>query len=623
MLSSRAFSPLILALMLTTSPMVATATASAQTAAATRTATGVDATIDQRFLSFLDASFDAVIALSPESLTSLGLKQNYDRLDDYTDAGAQKEMALQEARLAQMKRDFDYKALSPASQLSYRLFEDTVTQNRLRFNWRTHIYPVNNSSSPTGAIPVFLINMHRVDSIADADAYIARLKDVERVMGEIATRLRTQAANGVVPPKFVFAPVEADARKIISGAPFDGGADSALLADFKKKVDALKVAADVKARLIEDARSALTGPFKRGYETILAAIGDVSKQANDNNGVWDLPNGEAYYADQLRYYTTTGMSPDEIHATGLAEVARIHREMNAIKDKVGFKGSLREFFTHVKADPRFQYPNTDAGKQAYLSDAKRYIAQVMAAAPRMFHQLPKAALEVRAVEPWRQETASVAFYTSPAPDGSRPGIYYVNLADMRQVLKPQIEAISYHEGAPGHHFQIAFAQEIQGMPKFRRFGSYGSYVEGWGLYSEKVAKELGFYRDPYSAFGQLSLELWRATRLVTDTGMHAKRWSREQAIDYFKQNTLLSDRDIVKEVERYLVWPGQATSYKVGELKILALRAKAEAALKDRFDVRDFHQVVLGNGALPLDILTEQVDAYIAAKSGSAVTTSR
>jgi uncharacterized protein (DUF885 family) len=238
----------------------------------------------------------------------------------------------------------------------------------------------------------------------------------------------------------------------------------------------------------------------------------------------------------------------------------------------------------------------------------------MAKAPTYFHALPKAPLEVKAVESWRQDTAPVAFYNSPAPDGSRPGIYYVNLADMTQVLKPQAEVIAYHEGAPGHHFQIARAQELKGVPKFRRFGNYGAYAEGWGLYAERLGKEMGFYEDPYSDFGRLSSELWRAARLVADSGLHAKHWTREQAIDYFKQNTLVSDRDIVKEVERFIVWPGQASSYKVGQLKILALRDKAKAALGNRFDIRDFHEVVLANGALPLDVLEEQVDAYIASK---------
>ncbi|HEY1145955.1 MAG TPA: DUF885 domain-containing protein, partial [Allosphingosinicella sp.] len=331
---------------------------------------------------------------------------------------------------------------------------------------------------------------------------------------------------------------------------------------------------------------------------------------------WSLPKGDAYYANQLRFYTTTDLSADQIHQKGLDEVARIHGEMEAIKARVGFTGTLQQFFAHIKDGQQFKYPNSEAGREQYLKDANAFIAQAMAAAPRYFSRLPKAPLEVRAVEKWRQDTASVAFYNSPTPDGSRPGIFYVNLADMNQVLKPQTEAIAYHEGAPGHHFQIALAQELEGVPKFRKFGFYGAYIEGWGLYAERLGKEMGFFQDPYSDFGRLSLELWRAVRMVTDTGLHAKRWSREQAIQYIRDNSLLSERDIVKEVERYINNPGQATSYKVGQLKILELRAKAEAALGDRFDIRAFHATVLENGPLPLDVLEQQVDAYIAANRG-------
>ncbi|ATB38620.1 lipoprotein [Cystobacter fuscus] len=612
--SSRFLAPLLLVLSLG-----ACATPSATLSSPPPSAdakTGGDA--DQRLLTFLDAAYEERLALSPEGLTYQGSKQSYDRLDDHTEAGARKQQELAEQQLARMKREFDERALSPASRLSYRLFEDLVVRGRERLRWYSHGFPVTNSSNPTSNIPVFLINAHRVGSVSDARAYVSRLREVPRVMKEISERMRAQAARGIVPPRFVFAPVEADARRVLSGAPFDTGADSAVWADFQKKVGALEAPADEKARLLDEAREALKGPFKSGYEMLLATLAEVERQAKGNDGAWSLPDGAAYYADQLRFFTTTEMTPEEIHAAGLAEVERIHREMEVIQKQVGFQGSLQDFFAHVKADARSHHPNTEEGKQAYLADARRFIAQAMKEAPRLFHRLPRAALEVRAVESWRQETAPVAFYNLPAPDGSRPGIYYVNLADMNQVLKPQIEGITYHEGAPGHHFQIAFAQELEGLPKFRRFGYHGAYTEGWGLYAEKLGQELGFYADPYSRFGQLSLELWRAVRLVTDSGMHAKRWSREQAIEYFKKNTLLSDRDIVKEVERYLVWPGQATSYKVGELRLLALRARAQEALGPGFDVRDFHQVVLGNGSLPLDVLGEQVEAYIAAKRAPA-----
>jgi uncharacterized protein (DUF885 family) len=603
-----------LALLLATSALAAPALAAQAPAPAAAAAPA--ASEDARLLAFMDAAFDERVARSPETQTSLGLKTNYDKLDDYTDAGAAADQALAEAQLARLKQQFDLARLSPASKVSYRLFEYNVEQGRIGQKWRGSQYVVTNNFSIVGSVPTFLMNQHRVDTVQDARAYISRIGETERVLGEVAARFRAGAAAGIVPPKFVFAPVRADAQRVISGAPFDGGADNSLLADFKTKVGKLEASADVKAKLIADANAALIGPYRRGYGAILASLDAVEPKATGNNGVWSLPNGEAYYSAMLGLQTTTALTGEEIHRIGLAEVERIHTEMRAIMDKIGFKGTLQQFFAELKTNPKYQYSNDAAGRAAYLKDADAFVDQVMAKAPLYFRQLPKAPLEVRAVEEWRQATAPIAFYNSPAPDGSRPGIYYVNLSDMRQVLKPQIEGISYHEGAPGHHFQIALAQELAGLPKFRRFGNYGAYAEGWGLYAERLGKEIGFYQDPVSDFGRLSTELWRAVRLVLDSGMHSKRWTREQAIDYFKANSLLSDRDVVKEVERFLVWPGQATSYKVGQLKILELRARAQAALGTRFDIRDFHDVVLGNGPLPLQLLEEQVDAYIAAKKG-------
>ncbi len=569
---------------------------------------------DRRLLEFLDLAFDQSVASSPETLTSLGIKTDYDKLNDYTDAQARRQQELAERQLAEMKTRFDYERLSPASRLSYRMFENNVERGREQFEWRRHRFPVSTNGSPAGSIPVFLINQHSIQSVAEAEAYISRLREVERVMNEVSANLREQARAGVVPPKFIFAPVRADARKVISGAPFDSGSDSTLLADFSKKVNALQAPPEEKQRLIADARAALVGPFRRGYQTMFAALDAIEPAAKGNIGAWSLPRGAEYYASQLRFSTTTDMSADQIHELGLDQVRRIHGEMERIKAQVGFKGTLQQFFAHINEGRQYKYSNDATGREQYLADARAFIAQVMAVSPRWFRRLPKAPLEVRAVETWRQDTAPVAFYNRPSPDGSRPGIYYVNLADMNQVLKPQIEAISYHEGAPGHHFQNALAQELPDVPKFRRFGGYGAYGEGWGLYAEGLGKEMGFYKEPISEFGMLSTQLWRAVRLVVDTGLHHKRWSREQAVDYFLQNALLSERDARKEVDRYINWPGQATSYMVGQIKILELRDRARRELGPRFDIRDFHAVILENGSMPLDILDEQVNAYISSK---------
>lgn len=571
---------------------------------------------DARLNAFFDQAFQERIALSPQSMTALGLKTDYDKLDDVSDAASARSLALQEAQLARMKAEFDPSKLNAQSKMSWRLFEYGVQQARLSNQWRDWGFQFAANGNPTTSLPVFLINNHRISSVADAEAYVSRINEAERYMGQVATTLKARAAEGVVSPRFVFAPSIENTRNVITGAPFDNGAENPVWADFQKKVGALDADQATKDRLLASARAALTGPYKRGFDTVLTALAEVQPMADSDAGVWRLPQGEAYYNARLQLSTTTDLTADQIHQIGLDEVARIQREMEVIKAKVGFEGSLQDFFVFLKTDPRFQYPNTPEGKEQYLTDARAFIAQVMAVAPQWFSNLPKAPLEVRAVEPFREATASIAFYNAPAPDGSRPGIYYVNLSDMTQVLKPQIEGISYHEGAPGHHFQIAYAQEIEGLPRFRRFGGYGAYAEGWGLYAEQLGKEMGFYQDPYSDFGRLSTELWRAVRLVTDTGLHAKRWSREQAMDYFRQNSLLSERDIGKEVERYITNPGQATSYKIGELKIEELRHKAEATLGARFDIKDFHAVVLGSGSVPLDVLADQVDTWIAAGGG-------
>ena len=570
---------------------------------------------DQDLLAFLDAAFDEAAALSPQAMTGLGLKTDYDRLDDYTDAAGQKRLALAERQLALMMSRFRPETLGPAARLSFTLFARQVQQQRESYRWRLHGYIASVNGSPAGSIPVFMINQHRVDTRADAEAYIARLREVKRVMAEVTAALKARQAAGIVAPAFTFPPVEADTRKVITGAPFDDGPDSAILSDFKFKVMALKTDLVEKDVLIADCAMALTGPFREGYEQFLATQAEIAKAATTNNGAWALPDGGAYYANRLKVSTTTSLTADEVHQIGLDELARIQGEMRQIMARVGFTGSLQAFFAELKTNPKFQYPNTPEGKAAYLKDATAFVDQAMKAGPSWFLRLPRAALEVRAVEAWREATAPIAFYNRPSPDGKRPGIYYVNLSDMTQVLKSQIEGISYHEGAPGHHFQIALAMETEGLPKFRKFGGYGAYSEGWGLYAERLGKEMGFYQDPYSDFGRLSTEAWRAVRLVTDTGLHAKKWTREQAIVFFRENTLLSERDIVKEVERYICNPGQATSYKIGELRIMALRSRAKATLGAKFDIRQFHDVILRDGALPLDVLEQQVEAWLAAQS--------
>ncbi|WP_430424151.1 DUF885 domain-containing protein [Phenylobacterium sp.] len=589
------------------------APALAQAPAAAAPAPAAAQSEDARLAAFFQAAFLEMARMSPETLTQLGIKQRYNELGDYTYEGQKKQVDAGAALVARMKREFDRAKLSPSSQLSYDLFEKTAAIQTVQLKWYWQSYAVSSTGSALDNLPVLLINAHKVASAADAEAYIARLKAFERVAGEVSDDIDQRTAKGFLPPAFVFGRVIPDAQNQIKGAPFDGGADHPVWADFKAKVDALKIDDTAKAKLKADAEAALKGEWKRGYDRYIAALTAMSKTATTVTGVWALPQGDAFYADMVAFYTTTPLTPDQIHATGLSEVARIRKEMDAIRVKVGFKGDLDAFLTEVRTNPKFKYPNTEAGKQQYLTDAKKIIADYMAVADKQFSTLPKQALEVRAVEPFREKTASTAFYNQGTPDGSRPGIFYVNLSDMTQVSKVQLPAIAYHEGAPGHHFQIARAQEQADLPLFRRFSYQGAYIEGWGLYAEKLGKEAGFYQDPYDDFGRLSLEIWRAARLVLDTGIHHKRWTRDQAIAYMRANTLSSDLDIAREIDRYFTTPGQATSYKIGQLKILELREKARKAMGPKFDLKAFHEVILAAGPLPLDVVESRVDAFIAA----------
>jgi uncharacterized protein (DUF885 family) len=463
-------------------------------------------------------------------------------------------------------------------------------------------------------------NVHGVASVADAEAYISRLSALEQAYRQYIDRIDAAAGRGIVPTSFSFDPVIADARNVLAGAPFDdSGKDSAILADFRAKVEELDIPAAEKQRLLDAGITAMRGPMQDGIMAMIAAIEALRGKSPGPHGVWALPDGADYYRSQIRFWTTVpDLTADRIHDIGLAEVARIRGEMEAIIKQVGFKGDLPAFFAYLRTDPSNFYPNTDAGRQAYLDQSKAYIDSIYADVGKYFNVLPKAALEVRRVEDWRQDTAPIAFYNQPAIDGSRPGIYYVNLKDMAGKQKHEMETIAYHEGAPGHHFQIAIQQELEGVPTFQKFAYFGSYVEGWGLYSERLAKEEGRFTDPMQDFGRLQNEMLRAARLVVDTGAHAKQWTREQMIDYMLANNPMKEEEATKEVERYIDNPGQALSYKIGMIRILDLRERAKRELGPKFDIRDFHDVVLKNGAVSLTILEQLVDDYITDRKAKA-----
>jgi len=575
------------------------------------------ATEDARLAAFFEETFQRGLMDSPIFQSQLGMKgPAYGKWDDFSDAEAQRQNALTRGDLERLRSEFKYAQLSQPMQVSYRIFEAQQEAAIRNFPWRFHGYSFQTQFNPATFPVTFLQNVHRVDSAEDAEAYISRLNGLERAYAQFIEGMNESARRGIVPTSFSFDPVIADARNVISGAPFDAsGADSAILADFRAKVGKLEVPEAEKKRLLDAGIAAMQGPMQRGIASLIAAIEALRPKSHGQQGVWALPDGKAYYDSRVAFWTTVpGLTAEQVHQIGLDEVARIRGEMLAIMAKIGFQGDLPAFFEYLRTDPGNFYPNTDAGRQAYLDQSKAYIDSIYADVGKYFNVLPKAPLEVRRVEEWRQDTAPIAFYNQPTPDGSRPGIYYVNLKDMTAKQKHEMETVAYHEGAPGHHFQIAIQQELEGVPTFQKFAYFGSYIEGWGLYAERLAKEEGRFTDPLQDFGRLQNEMLRAARLVVDTGAHSKQWTREQMIEFMLANNPMKESEAAKEVERYIDNPGQALSYKIGMLKILELRERAKRELGAKFDIRDFHDVVLKNGAVPLPVLESLVNDYVAAK---------
>ena len=571
----------------------------------------------KRAYEFFDKCWDENLARHPIDESYYGLKTHYDQLEDLSDEKAAADHALWQRQLATLKREFKPELLDPQTQLSYKLFEREAEREAEEFKFRFDVYPVSQMRGAHAQIPTFLINIHKIDNVKDAEAYIARLNAIPKLFDQLIVNLHAREDKGVVAPRFVFPLVLDACQKVIQGKPFDSSANnSPLLDDFTKKVGALKdVGFATRDRLLSDATKALKESVKPAYEKLIAFLKDQSNRANDDAGVWKFPDGAEFYASALRRTTTTNLKPDQIHEIGLKEVARIHSEMTKIKDRVGFKGDLQAFFKFMREDRQFYLPDTEQGRGKYLARAVEIIDEMKKRLDQLFATKPKADIVVKAVEKFREQSAGHAFYQQPAPDGSRPGMFYVNLREMQSNPTYQLEALAYHEGIPGHHMQIAIAQELTGIPKFRKFSSaYTAYTEGWGLYTELVPKEIGMYQDAYSDFGRLALELWRAARLVVDTGIHHKKWTRQQAINYLKQNTPNSEADCIDSINRYIVNPGQATAYKIGMIKILQLREKAKKELGSKFDIRQFHEVVLTNGAVPLDVLEELIENWIKSK---------
>ena len=594
--------------------MAGVAVAGAARAAAPKAGGG-----DAALTAFLDAAFEQELAQDPEQQSYIGRKTAYDRLTDRSEAGKAARLAWRRKSVAEMKRRFDPAKLGEEARVSFDIWALELGRAEEAYRWRDHVYVFDRSGDHTG-LPNFMINIHRVDTPADMEAYVARLAQIGPALDVDLGTARRAAAAGVRMPRFSYEQSRTEVKRVTTGAPFDGGADCALFADAKEKVAALKAAGKIDdakaAALVAAASAAMTGKMKPAYDRLDAWLAeDMAHASAQPQGAGALPNGQAFYAAMLRQQTTTDMGAEEIHALGLAEVKRIRAEMEALKAKIGFAGTLEDFFVFMRTDDRFYVSNDDAGRAKYLDLARGYLAGMKARLPEFFGRLPKTDLVVKRVEPYREEPGGAAHYSSGAADGSRPGTFYVHLADTRATPLYEIEGTAYHEGWPGHHLQISLAQEMTGQPVFRTQYNYGAYAEGWGLYVERMAKEEGFYVDPYSDFGRLGREIWRAIRLVVDTGIHAKGWSEEQAFAFYTANSPQPVGKIRSEIRRYFVSPGQACAYKVGMVKILALREEAKTELGARYDKRAFHDVVLGAGGLPLPVLEVRVRRWIKAQA--------
>ena len=560
------------------------------------------------FDALLERYFEELLELNPLLATYIGDNRYDDRLPNFLGSEYRRQAReFNERYLAQARR-FDPAELNAPRRISHEIFLRERKRAIEAERFPDHLLPINQAGSLLTVMPALGsgTNAQPFATVEDYDHWLKRLDGYVVWMDQAIANMREGMAKGVVQPRPVMEKVLPQVEAMIVAKP----GDSTFFAPVQKFPEAFS-AAD-RARLTEAYTVAIRDELVPAFRRLHDFIRDEYLPHARSTVAWTaLPDGEAWYAYFVQEHTTTTMSADEIHRLGLSEVARILGEMDRVKDAVGFQGDREAFFTYLETDPKFYFTNGADLLEGYRVLKRR----IDAALPRLFSVFPKADYEVREVEPYRAQAAAGAYYQQPSADGSRPGIFYVNTYNLKAQPKFGMETLSLHEASPGHHFQIAIQQELVGLPRFRRFGGdYTAFVEGWALYAEYLGRELGLFTDPYQWFGRLNDEQLRAMRLVVDTGLHAKGWSREQAIQYMLDNSTLAESDVVSEVERYIAWPGQALGYKVGDLRIQALRHEAEAALGPRFDLRDFHREVLGDGAVPMDVLEAKVERWIAAR---------
>jgi uncharacterized protein (DUF885 family) len=559
----------------------------------------------------------------PQMLSQLGLLERVGirghnaRLTDASEERATQMLEKLKRDLATL-RSYNRSRLSPQEQLSYDILENFLAVAAEGERWRYHNYPMNQLFGVQNGLPTFMATTHRVEDATGAEHYLARLSQFGVRLDQAIEGVKLRESKGIIPPTFVVEKVLDEMRGFAATPARENILYTAFDENLGKLVEAGKLDEAAREAFRARAVAEIEGTVYPVYGRMIAYYESLLPRTGGNHGVWALPDGREFYDYTIRLMTTTRMSADELHAIGLAEVERIGAEMDAILRQAGFEeGTLGQRIWQLKADPAQLYPDSDEGRAQILADYQAMIDEIDAGLEPYFDVRPKVGVKVERVPVFREKTAPGAYYQPPSLDGSRPGVFYANLRDVAEIPRFGMRTLAYHEGVPGHHFQIAIMQELKGVPTFRRILPFTAYSEGWALYTEQLAWELGFQDDPLDNLGRLQAEMFRAVRLVVDTGMHAKRWTREQAIDYMIEHTGMGEKEVVAEIERYLVMPGQALAYKVGMLKLVELRDRARRELGDRFDMREFHNVVLTNGSVPLEILERLVEAWIAERKGA------
>lgn len=568
------------------------------------------------FRVFLDRTLVKMAFDSPETLTSLGFLEgigikghNAELNDDRPEKGDEmfdKILEVKETMLTYKDEDLDESQKISKEIAMYLL--DFATDSK---EFRYYNYPVNQLFGVQNGYPSFMEAQHQVNDADDAKNYLSRLEKVKVKFEQNLRGLKIREEQGIIPPRFVIDRVLTEMNEFVA-TPVQ---ENILYTSLKDKMEKAEgISADEQSQLLLAAEENITNFVHPAYQLFIDYFTGIAEKAGNDDGFWRFPKGDEAYAKSLQFFTTTSYTADEIHKLGLSEVDRIQSEILAIlaAEQFDVTQGFTKAIEDLAADPKFYYEDSDEGRAQILKDYQVILDEIEAGLDDAFRIRPKAGMEVVRIPEFKEKTSPGAYYQQPAIDGSRPGRFFANLYDIKATPKYSMRTLAYHEGIPGHHFQIAVSMELEGLPFFRKMSPFTAYTEGWALYTERLAWELGFQDDPFDNIGRLQAELFRAVRLVVDTGIHSKRWTREEAIDYMKANTGMAQSDVISEIERYIVMPGQATSYKVGMIKILELREKARSALGDKFDLRDFHDVVLKNGAVPLDILERFIDKFIA-----------